>query len=665
MASVAHCDLLPIGGHIYRIRTQSLGGRHHHQPLTSVGEQDSEEWLKQAAIENEEELIDESLITQESGSFITRISVDPQVLPFVIGREGHKKKEIESATGATLLIPRTSKQQHVADRAAILGSSRSETITIKAGSKAALSSARIRTELVIINAINSRLLDWTHFVSLPLSNEHTAAKLANFQQKVDEKQDRDVLSQPGAADKGFHPSIFINPKTLHLTLLMLKLYSDEARHKARQVLQNMGDQVQQVLHGRPLQLQLQGLEHMTDDPTDMHVLYLKVQGIGEQQQQLQELCELVVRSFKEAGLLVQGQAETVKLHATIINTRYRRASGQQQPETATAAADQNRAALPAHTGGSLKRERVGFSGRQLLTESADLELGKFEVPAIHLSERGAYDATGYYRCFGKLNLTYRNIVAKDGFPAVIKATTLHELFQDSVKQFGNEKLLGWRPIDKETGKAGPYQWLTYSETNEKVSDIASGLAGLGLAAGDRVGVYGMNCCEWMIAMQACNRMSYECVPLYDTLGENAVEYIIKHSGSVVVFSESKKLGLLASALTNVDLEQFKGVVYWGDGDAEAIKALEGLGLKVESFDQLAAAGKANPAQPVPPKPDDYCTIMYTSGTTGDPKGVLLKHSAVVATVNSLVSFLKEVTDASVGVGDSMLSYLPLAHIFDR
>ena len=52
-----------------------------------------------------------------------------------------------------------------------------------------------------------------------------------------------VLSQPGAADKGFHPSIFVNPKTLHLTLLMLKLYSDEARHTARQVLQNMAAQV--------------------------------------------------------------------------------------------------------------------------------------------------------------------------------------------------------------------------------------------------------------------------------------------------------------------------------------------------------------------------------------------------------------------------------------
>jgi hypothetical protein len=95
---------------------------------------------------------------------------------------------------------------------------------------------------------------------------------------------------------------------------------------------------------------------------------------------------------------------------------------------------------------------------------------------------------------------YRNVVAKDGFPS-IEATTLFELFQNSVAKYSGEKLLGWRPIDAATGKAGPYEWLTYGEVNEKVQAIASGLAGLGVKAGDRVGVYGVNCCEWMMAMQ--------------------------------------------------------------------------------------------------------------------------------------------------------------------
>lgn len=95
---------------------------------------------------------------------------------------------------------------------------------------------------------------------------------------------------------------------------------------------------------------------------------------------------------------------------------------------------------------------------------------------------------------------YRNAVAEKEFPT-IDASTLYELFQNSVRKFGGEKCLGWRPIDSETGKAGDYKWMTYAETNEKVQAIASGLSRLGITKDNRVGVYGVNCPEWMIAMQ--------------------------------------------------------------------------------------------------------------------------------------------------------------------
>jgi long-chain acyl-CoA synthetase len=96
---------------------------------------------------------------------------------------------------------------------------------------------------------------------------------------------------------------------------------------------------------------------------------------------------------------------------------------------------------------------------------------------------------------------YRNKVALDGFPDLSKngVTTLYELFQYGVKKFAGEKCLGYRPVTD--GSVGDYEWLTYADTAERVEGIASGLAGLGLSAGDRVGVYGVNCCEWMIAMQ--------------------------------------------------------------------------------------------------------------------------------------------------------------------
>jgi acyl-CoA synthetase (AMP-forming)/AMP-acid ligase II len=164
--------------------------------------------------------------------------------------------------------------------------------------------------------------------------------------------------------------------------------------------------------------------------------------------------------------------------------------------------------------------------------------------------------------------------------------------------------------------------MTYAEVAADVAHVASALAQLGLHKGDRVGVYGANCEEWMIAMQvgcegerrvgpawglhevshgacvgfawglhglcmgrmplgrgngrweeragaaaperapppiptpgpapqACNRMSYECVPLYDSLGENAVEFIMRHSEVACVFVAAGKLAKLAPALASL------------------------------------------------------------------------------------------------------------------
>jgi len=163
-------------------------------------------------------------------------------------------------------------------------------------------------------------------------------------------------------------------------------------------------------------------------------------------------------------------------------------------------------------------------------------------------------------------------------------------------------------------------------------------------------------------------MSYHCVPLYDSLGENAIEYIVNHSEAAAVFVDAAKLPAFAKALPAIGAA-LRTVVVWGDASAPAAAAALGAlkgrpSLSVVSLADLTAAGAAGPADPAPPAPEDLCTIMYTSGTTGDPKGVELTHAAVVATIASLTSYLR-VVGVSLGPGDSMLSYLPLAHIFDR
>ena len=251
---------------------------------------------------------------------------------------------------------------------------------------------------------------------------------------------------------------------------------------------------------------------------------------------------------------------------------------------------------------------------------------------------------------------------RTGDPEVNGCTTLFEMFEKSVKDFPDRPALGVRPVDG-AGNAGPYQWMSYKRLGEYVRQASAGLSALGLGSGDRAGVYGPNCPEWMIAMQSTNRMGMQCVPLYDTLGANAVEFILNHSESSVAFASADKMPKLAEALPKC--KGVKTVVYWGDVTEEALAAVRAVdGLRVMSFEELLESGAKSPDVSHPPQASDICTIMYTSGTTGDPKGVLLKHSAVVNTLAGLLEYLNNV-GLVLGEEDLYLSYLPLAHIFDR
>uniref|UniRef100_A0A7S0R5D9 Long-chain-fatty-acid--CoA ligase n=1 Tax=Chlamydomonas leiostraca TaxID=1034604 RepID=A0A7S0R5D9_9CHLO len=244
----------------------------------------------------------------------------------------------------------------------------------------------------------------------------------------------------------------------------------------------------------------------------------------------------------------------------------------------------------------------------------------------------------------------------------LEVSTLYELFTRSVEKFPGNECLGVREKLAD-GKVGEYKFQTYKEVGEQVTQLASGLRAIGVNPKHRVGILGPNCPEWMVAMQACNRMSMHCVPLYDSLGENAIEYIINHAEAVVAFVSTDKFPNLVKALDKVQ-GVLKSVVYWGPGNAEAQKAVTDMGYQLYSYEQLIKLGTEKPADPVPPSPEDLCTIMYTSGTTGDPKGVMLKHSAVVSGVANSWFYCKN-NNITWSPPDRILSYLPLAHIFDR
>ena len=83
-----------------------------------------------------------------------------------------------------------------------------------------------------------------------------------------------------------------------------------------------------------------------------------------------------------------------------------------------------------------------------------------------------------------------------------------------------------------------------TQAEEAAAKLASAAKKLGVERNARVGIFGQNSPEWMMAMQACNRQAFTCVPLYDTLGENAIEYICNHAEISLIFTADNKLAAL-------------------------------------------------------------------------------------------------------------------------
>ncbi|KAK7269590.1 hypothetical protein RIF29_22323 [Crotalaria pallida] len=240
-------------------------------------------------------------------------------------------------------------------------------------------------------------------------------------------------------------------------------------------------------------------------------------------------------------------------------------------------------------------------------------------------------------------------------------STAWDIFSVSVKNHPHNRMLGWRKIVD--GKIGPYIWKTYNEVYDEVLHIGSALRASGAEPGSRIGVYGANCPQWIVAMEACSAHSFVCVPLYDTLGPGAVNFIIDHAEVDFVFVQDKKI----KEVLNPDCKsakRLKALVSFTTLTEEEKDKSAAIGIKPYSWDEFLHMGKQNPSSIFPPQSHNICTIMYTSGTSGDPKGVVLTHENIAALVRGLDLFLEQFED-KMTVDDVYLSFLPLAHILDR
>ncbi|KAF7888042.1 uncharacterized protein EAF02_002583 [Botrytis sinoallii] len=170
--------------------------------------------------------------------------------------------------------------------------------------------------------------------------------------------------------------------------------------------------------------------------------------------------------------------------------------------------------------------------------------------------------------------------------------------------------------------------------------------------------------HWLSIAHGSMSQSMPIVTAYDTLGVEGLRHSLIQTKAKAIFLEPQLLRTLLDSLE--DLKHIEYVIYNTDGDTElslsSIKELKKSHshLTLLSYDELIDLGHLHPVEVVPPKPEDLCCIMYTSGSSGTPKGVSLKHKNVVAAIAGANSIVGDY----LGPSDTLLAYLPLAHIFE-
>ncbi|XP_028838571.1 long-chain-fatty-acid--CoA ligase 6 isoform X2 [Denticeps clupeoides] len=240
------------------------------------------------------------------------------------------------------------------------------------------------------------------------------------------------------------------------------------------------------------------------------------------------------------------------------------------------------------------------------------------------------------------------------------AKTLYEVFRRGLHVSGDGPCLGSRLPNQ------PYKWLSYKEVTARAEHIGSGLLEEGCkpCPDQFIGVFAQNRPEWIISELACYTYSMVVVPLYDTLGADAIRFIINTAEiSTVICDKAEKAKVLLGNVERKETPGLKRIILMDPFDQVLVEDGEKCGVQIQAFKDVEALGRDHHRSPVPPRPDDLSIVCFTSGTTGNPKGVMLTHGNVVA---DFAGFLR-VTDKVIcpNQDDCLISFLPLAHMFER
>ncbi len=219
----------------------------------------------------------------------------------------------------------------------------------------------------------------------------------------------------------------------------------------------------------------------------------------------------------------------------------------------------------------------------------------------------------------------------------------------NVESRGRKPALCWK-----TGHG--WTSLSYEGFKGRIEGFAAGLASLGVEVGSRVALVSKNRVEWPISDLAIQSLGAVTVPVYPTLEASQIEHILNNSGACVAIVEDRELLEKVSGLRNRAVALRSIIVMDGDvGSGED---------DVHWFNGVERTGEYSPLEGWEERwrsigREDVATVVYTSGTTGMPKGAVLTHGNILSNLEGTLESLPVRTE------DVFLSFLPLSHIFER